>query len=135
MADLVISAASVKAGTTATINRGTAGAQITQGEPIYEATDGKIYPASANVQEINAQAKGVAVNSAEAAQPVAWVSAGLLEIGAVATIGQVYVVSLNTGKIAPYADLLSTHWVTILGVATTTSILKLAINVSGVQKP
>jgi hypothetical protein len=51
------------------------------------------------------------------------------------TVGQVYVASTNAGGIAPYADLGSGDYVTILGVATTATNLKLSINQSGIAKP
>jgi len=37
--------------------------------------------------------------------------------------------------VAPYADLTTNDYVTILGVATTTALLEIDILISGVQKP
>ena len=50
------------------------------------------------------------------------------------TAGAVYVVSANAGGIAPVADLGSGDYVTLLGIATSTTNLKLSISVSATAK-
>jgi len=47
----------------------------------------------------------------------------------------VYCVSTTAGGIAPVGDLTSGNYVTVLGVATTTSSLKLGLNASATAKP
>lgn len=58
-----------------------------------------------------------------------------IDLGVTLTVGTTYVVSATAGKIAPEADLASTEHVTHLGVASTTALLDLNLNVSGIAKP
>jgi len=60
---------------------------------------------------------------------------GNLTISAVMTVGEVYVVSATAGGIAPVGDLVTGNYVTVLGVATTTSNLQLGTIYSATAKP
>lgn len=137
MADLSITAANVKLGNTDTrVGVFTAGEAITQGQPVYlSSTDSKYYQCDANDGAAKAEAKGIALTPASADGAFVLVSDGLLNLGATLTVGQVYVVSTTKGGIAPVGDLGSTHYTTILGVATTAALIDLNIQISGVQKP
>ena len=53
-------------------------------------------------------------------------------MGVILAIGQVYIVGAAAGGIAPEADAAVGNFVTVLGVATTTSNLKLGLLISGV---
>jgi len=53
----------------------------------------------------------------------------------VMTVGEVYVVSATAGGIAPVGDLTTGNYVTVLGVATTTSNLQLGTIYSATAKP
>ena len=75
---------------------------------------------------------GSAINDAAASQSVTYLKSGNLDINAVATKGTVYVVSAAAGKIAPVADLVSTNFVTILGVASSTTRINIKLNATGV---
>jgi hypothetical protein len=138
MADISVTAANVvKASTNTTVRVGTAGATITAGQPLYEdsAADFKLKPAQADTAA-KAKAVGIALHGASNGQPISFISAGGLNIGATLTVGQVYVVSdAAAGGVAPYADLASGDFVTVLGVATTASNLAVGIQVSGIAKP
>jgi hypothetical protein len=57
-----------------------------------------------------------------------------VNLGATLAVGQIYVVSATKGAIAPYADLVTNDYVIILGVATTTSLLRQLFSPTGVQK-
>jgi hypothetical protein len=137
MADLTVTAASVLKSTSSSTDRGTAGATITAGQPLYkDSTDSyKLKPAIGTSVAASASV-GVATNSASSGQTVEYVTEGPYTAGATLTVGIVYGVSANAaGAIAPITDLASTNFVTVLGVATTAALLKLKINASGVAKP
>lgn len=136
MADLSITAANVKAGSASTrVQLVQAGEAIDQGEPAYLASDGKYYQTDANDTAIKAQAKGIAITPASADGYFLLAVDGLINLGATLAVGQIYVCSATKGGIAPYADLTTNDFVTILGVATTTALLDINLLVSGVQKP
>jgi len=133
MADLTITETNVSS--SAVTESGTAGEQITAGDAVYlDATTGEI-KAALNDSAAHSAVKGIAINRAEDGQPVSWVPAGNVSFGAILTVGEIYVLSANAGKIAPEADNGSGEYVTVLGVATSTSVLKLGIINSGVAVP
>jgi hypothetical protein len=130
MADITITAANVVAGASAQYYDTTAGATITAGQTVYiDASDSnKAKLADANASSTTATVKGVALNGASSGQPVKIQTSGSLTIGATITSGGVYVQSATAGGIAPVADL-TTGWRTsIIGIGTSTSVLKLFVN-------
>jgi hypothetical protein len=136
MADLSITAANVKAGSASTrVQLVQAGEAIDQGEPAYLASDGKYYQTDANDTAIKAQAKGIAITPASTDGYFLLAVDGLINLGATLAVGQIYVCSATKGGIAPYADLTTNDYVSIVGVATTTALLDINLLVSGVQKP
>jgi hypothetical protein len=136
MANLSQTAANVKAGSAATRTQLVqAGEAITQGQPCYLASDNKYYQCDANDTATKAQTKGIALTGAATDGYFLIAIDGLVDVGATLAVGMVYVVSATKGAICPYADLTTGDFVTILGVATTTALLDLDINISGVQKP
>lgn len=135
MADLaLVDTATVPGGTEQKI---VAGEALVAGTPIYKkAADKKAYKADANATVDTANCIGVTTNNAAAGQTVSYLPNGNdITVSAVMTVGVVYAVSAAAGKICPVADLVSGCWVTILGVAKTTSLLPLRINATGVQIP
>lgn len=136
MADLTITAADVQTTTSTRTWQGIAGATVTAGQPVYaDAADSNKYkPADADASA-TAAAVGVAVHGAAAGQPLIVAQYGSLTLSAVMTAGEVYCVSTTAGGIAPVGDLTTGNYVTVLGVATTTSNLKLGLNASATAKP
>jgi hypothetical protein len=121
MADLTITAANVVAGAGATRNTGTAGETITAGQVVYlKAADAKLWLAQADGTAAEAEAVGIALHGALANQPLNYLASGALTIGATTAVGAVYVVSATAGGVAPYADLVATNRVTLLGYGTGT---------------
>lgn len=113
-----------------------AGATLTRGMPCYvSATTGQALIADANDTATKAEVVGIALQDAAAGQPVRLMTSGTLAFGTVLTAGTVYVVSATAGAIAPYADLTTNDFVSILGVATSTSNLRVNLINSGIQKP
>lgn len=126
MADLSITASQiVQSTTTSHIEHGVAGEAITAGQPVYKlASDGKMYKADANASAASAAALGIATCNANAAGvAISWQKAGTITIGAAASItaGAIYFVSATAGGICPEADLTTGHYVTFLGVGTSSN--------------
>lgn len=133
MADLVQTAANVVSGAGAGTIKRTAGAAITAGMACFvSAVDGDIEPAQKDVDAASAEAIGIALCDAAAGQPVVLQTTGLINVGAALTVGETYIVGAAAGAIAPVADAVATNFSTVLGVAISTSLLKLGINASGV---
>lgn len=137
MADLSQTAGNVVAAAGARTVTRTAGGTITAGMPVYEdASDSRHVKAAQADTSAKAAAIGIALNGASDGQPVTVCVEGDINVGATLTVGEVYVVSDNAaGAIAPHSDLLSDDYVTVLGVASTASNLRMALTVSGAQVP
>lgn len=142
MADISITAASVKLGASTTPTKLVQyGEAITQGQPIYKlASDGKYYRCDANDGVAKAYAAGIAITPGATddygliATPSSTPGKSLVNLGATLTVGEVYVVSATVGGIAPDADITSGQFVTVLGVASSTSLLDLQIVVSNTAR-
>lgn len=131
MADLTITAANVLRPDTLSVidSQHIAGGTITQGQPVYMDTSdsNKLKAARANAATTD-YVFGIALNAASSGQHVTVLREGNITIGATLTVGQTYVLSAAAaGGIAPISDLVSTNYVSILGVATTASNLKVQI--------
>lgn len=137
MADISVTASAVQKTSTTTVRKGVAGGTVTAGQPIYkDSTDNNdLKPAQADTAA-KSKAIGVALHGASDGQPLEYATRGDVTFNAVLTVGQVYVVSdAAAGGIAPVADLASGDYPTLLGVATTTTNLKLGILAAEVAKP
>jgi hypothetical protein len=134
MADLVITAASVVAGSTARITEGTAGVALTAGQVVYqEASTGlmKLCDCNSATAEVRVP-KGIALHAAAANQPVAFLTQGPITIGATVTAGTTYFVSGTAGGIRPAADNTTGDYVSIVGIATSTTVIDVLFHQSGV---
>ena len=135
MPDLTVVPASVKAQSTGLSKQtANAGEAIAAGDVVYLETAapnaGKWMKADANVTE-KARITGVALAGAAVDQPVVAATAGVIDLGVALSVGRIYILSGNPGKIAPSADA-AAGWVTcILGVATGAAALTLHIHNSG----
>lgn len=140
MATLTVTASQVQPGSGAPVETATAGATITAGQVLYkDSTDSnKMKLADANGTQAVATVAGIALNGAASGQPVRYQKSGSITIGAGAsmTVGEIYVLSATAGGIAPEADITTQNdYVVTLGVATSASVLKLAIQNSGARIP
>ena len=137
MADLTITASNVLAASSASVARVTSGTTtLTAGMPVYRDTaDSNQYKACDADAAGTASCDGIMLNSADDGQPAQVITNGTLTVGAGVTVGQVYVVSVNPGGIAPYSDLASGDYVTIIGVGLTSTTIKVDIINSGIAKP
>jgi len=134
MADLTITAANVLAEAFATQVDGVAGETITQGMPLFLHTDDELYKAD-DTTALRAACVGIALNGASNGQPIKYLSDGGYNPGATVAIGTTYGITDTAGGIGPISDRGSGDFITILGTATTTSRIELAISASGVAKP
>lgn len=129
MADLSITASSVVKGVGATTANGIAGATITAGQPLYidTANSDVIKLADANSSDLTSTVCGISLHGASTGQPITYITYGPLTVNAVLTTGAVYVASATAGSIAPTADL-TTGWRTsILGYASSTTVLNVRL--------
>lgn len=137
MADLTITAANVVAQDGATTVQVTAGGTVARGNPVYlDSADSNQAKAGRANAATTDEVYGIALNDAADEQPLVVITSGDLSLGAILTVGETYVLSAAAaGGIAPISDLTTGNYVTVLGIARTTSILQLSINSSGIAKP
>jgi hypothetical protein len=138
MADLSITAGSVVAVDGAVSKQEyVAGATITAGQLVYvdTAAANVLKLAQADGTVLEATLKGVALCGAATGQPCVIAVSGDYNPGATVAVGTIYIVSAAAGAICPAADLASSSYCSIFGVATTTSNIKISIFNSGVEKP
>lgn len=137
MADLTITAGNVIAGAGASVRHGHAGATVTAGQVVYldEATTGEWLLADSDAAAAAARGSGkigIALNGASDGQPLAVQTDGEVTIGAALTAGLDYYLSDEPGGICPQADLATGDYVTLVGVAISTSVLRLRFTYTGV---
>lgn len=133
MADLTITAANVAAGAGAKIVHGTAGAAITAGQAVYLDTATGTYKL-ADCDSATAAVRspaGIALHASSSGQPLAIATKGKVTIGAALTAGVAYYLSATPGGICPVADLSTGDYPTIIGIATSTTVLDIQLHESG----
>lgn len=133
MSALSITAASVVPGSDANIIYGTAGETITAGMPVYKATStGKYMKSDTNAGTAEARSVvGIALTGSSLGQPIAVQTSGSVTIGATLTAGVAYYLGGTAGTIVPVADLTTGDYPVSLGIATSTTVLKINITSSG----
>lgn len=137
MADLVVTAANVAAGSGAIINRNhNAGAAITAGQTVYLDQTAQTWKlADCDAGAITSVVGGIALHAASSGQPLAVQTGGRINPGATVAVGEIYVASGTAGGIAPKADLATGDYVTVLGIGVAANAIALAIHNGGVQVP
>lgn len=136
MADLAVTAANVVlSGTGQKTFSGNAGETIAAGKGVYlDPTTKKWQLADSNSATAAARhAGGVALNSASLNQPINVLGSGSYVSGATMTAGVAYYLSDTPGGICPVADVGSGEFVCLMGIATSTTVLNLNIQFSGVS--
>lgn len=136
MADVSITAANVARVSGTAIRDYNAGETITAGMVVYlKSTDSKWYKAQCDgtAEEAGGSVRmGIALHGSLAGQPLAVQVDGTVTIGGTVVTGTPYVVSAAAGGIAPFADLVSTNKVSYIGWASSTTVLTIAPNATGV---
>lgn len=134
MTDIVITAANVVKGTGAEVSHGTLGATVTAGQSVVrDPSTNKFVLADSNHATAALRVPdGIALNGGANNQPVAVQTEGPITIGGTLTPGVAYYQSDTPGGICPVADVGSGERSVFLGIATSASVLALAIKDSGV---
>jgi len=134
MVDLVVTPANVAGSGNATLETGLAGATILAGQVVYrEAATGLLKLADTNSVTVEQRTPyGIAMHGSLANQPLTIARSGPITIGSTLVAGQVYCTSETPGGIQPVADLGAGELTSVLGVATSTTVLDLRIHSSGV---
>lgn len=133
MVDLVVTAASVIADAAAKTTEGTAGAAITAGQVVYLDPATSTYKLADSNGTADARSPdGIALHAAAIGQPVEVAQSGPVTIGATLVAGTDYWLSDTPGGICPRADVGATEYPTLIGLATSTTVLKVKIQESGV---
>lgn len=124
-ADLSITAANVKVvDQDSKVARVRYGETVTQGQVVYlKSSDRRYWKADADLSAEAAAASAVVLTPGAAGEYGYVVSEGNVVVGATLTVGEIYVVSGAAGAICPEADLSTGERVTVLGVATTSTVL------------
>jgi len=140
MADLTIIATNVglKASTlypTPQTRAVTLGETVTEGQPLYrDANDGKYYLAESDTTVVAASTTGVSLEAGNVDDTILMITGGSMDLGATLTVGELYVVSNNTGKIAPIGDLSTGNFTSVIGYAYDASTFIVNFLRSGVAK-
>jgi hypothetical protein len=135
MADYSVTAASVVKTSTTSISEGIAGATVTAGQAVYidTADSSKLKGCDADAQASSVCA-GIALHGAANGQPLKYATGGSLTFNSAFAAGDVVCVSTTVGGLAPYADLASGDFITVIGIATSATNLRIAINASETAK-
>jgi hypothetical protein len=134
MADLSITVANVAAGSGAVVVEGTAGATITAGQVVYlDSSTNTFKLADCNSATAAVRSPyGIALHGSLSGQPLAVQRSGSLTLGATMTAGVVYYLSGTPGGVRPVADNTTGDYPVALGIATSTTVLKMGILEAGV---
>jgi hypothetical protein len=134
MVDLVVAPANVVAGSNAQRTSGTAGVAILAGQLIYkDSTTQKYLLADTNAAALEARKpQGVALHGASLNQPITLATSGDVTIGATLIAGTDYYASDTPGGICPRADVGTTENVVLVGLAKSTTVLAIDIQITGV---
>lgn len=137
MADVTITAANVVPQANAQLASGTAGVAITAGQQV--AIDNSSASPTVKLCDVNSASAwqrvpaGAAVNNAAVGQPVVYQTGGDLAIGGTLVSGAAYFASGTPGGIRPQADNTTGDYPAIIGMAISTSVLRVAIVAPGIQ--
>jgi hypothetical protein len=136
MTDLVITATSVVAGANAQKSTGLLGEAIIAGQTVYmDSTLRKFMRADSNSATVEARhATHIALNGGSLNQPITAQKGGDITMTTTPplTVGLAYYQSDTPGGICPVADVGSGEWVTLVGIAKSTTVLQLSFQFPGV---
>lgn len=143
MADtpIAVTPASVAGGTVPQTVTGTFGETVTAGQLVYRKTsDGKFYKADADATAVGANVEidnvyGVAVTGGASGESGTIQRTGDYTCGGTVVPGTVYALSATAGGFTAIGNLVATDYVTVLGIAISTTQIHLLIYPSNVQVP
>jgi len=132
MADINFTENSIKPGANAQKQRGTFGGTITQGMPVYLITATNRWGiGDCETSATTAAIVGIALTAGVNGQPGIIQTAGNLTCDNVVA-GETYILSA-AGGVCPISDVATNDYVTIIGVATSTTNIRLGILASGTK--
>ena len=131
MADDAVTPANVLAYSGATTAKGIAAVAITAGQTLYLNGDGELALAI-DTSAAAAACVGVALCNADPGQPLVYLTSGGLNPGAAVTVGLQYGVTDTAGGIGLLSERGAADYITLIGIATTTSRIEVEIQASGV---
>ncbi len=136
MASISLAGAQLKDGSSAQTPVVVGTTNRSAGEVVFKDTsqDGKLNAAD-NSTPLNAKAEGILLGEADAGSLGVFAGNGATIIVAGLTQGTAYYVSSTAGDIEPEADIQTGEFITLLGVATSATELKLTIVQTGIAKP
>lgn len=128
MTDIVVTATAVIPGSNADLETKTAAAAIAAGEIVYLDANGKYNLADTDsATAIVRKPRGMALNSGAAGQPIQIAKSGDVTMNAVLTKGVAVYLSGTPGKICPVADVAAGDYTAIIGMALSTTVLRIDI--------
>lgn len=135
MAAITVTASGVSAivGNTV-VDSGIANDTITAGMPVYKDVNNsnKLTRCDADLSSAAATAVGISLHAALAGQIVNYATGGDMNFGSGLTANTALIVGATAGAINPIADLTTGWFLTLLGVAISTAVLRIAIKSTGV---
>lgn len=133
MADTAISSLSVSSGSQYVRTGRVYGEAVAVGDWLYRnTTDSKLWTADCLAAD-TAVVEGIALVAGDADDQAVWAAPGaVIDIGSGLVVG-VYILS-EDGAMCPVADLAASDFITVLGVAQSTSLFAINVFASGVQK-
>lgn len=137
MSDVAITGTNTKVTNQATTRRSRIqyGGTVTHAQPVYKHTDNKHYAADNDDTAVKAVVVGVALTPGVADDWGDIVTEGPMVVGGTLIAGTEYYLSSNVGGICPRSDLGTSDYITRIGVATSTTVLNVKIDATGVQVP
>lgn len=138
MADITITAGNVAPTGTYTKKLAQFGEAVTGGQVTYlKSADSKYWKAQCDgtAEEAGSNELGIVLcASASANQFGAILTGGTITIGGTVVAGKAYYVSAAAGGICPEADLVTGNYTSQVGIATTSAILNISFNATGVAR-
>lgn len=131
MTDIVITPANVARVDGSTQTK-LAGVAITAGDSVYVDSSGVLQLCEKDQSVVEAACAGLALNDGAVGQPITYQVSGNLDAGGTLAAGVVYVVGGGPGALAPVADIVTSDFATVIGIATAAGNLKMGLLPSGV---
>lgn len=136
MADVTVTPANVEMTDDTVATTGIAGEALVQGQSAYLNSSGsRWYKSESDDTEAKAETRGIVMTPAATGAQVVIATGGTIKPGATLSANTVYVLSVNSGRFAPIADLATGNYVTLIGIGKSTTELSLLLDPQGYQSP
>lgn len=116
------------------ISRVKYGATISEGDSLYLDTADSEHKLTSSSSQATAVIAGIAMTpGVDGGHGVMATGGSIILVGTTMAIGEPYVASLATGKIAPETDIATTEYVSRIGTAASATQLDLKLDITGIQ--